>query len=105
MFCIPMPPPIASTWVPPCTLFFFSSRRRHTRLQGDWSSDVCSSDLEGFPRRLPAVQPFREILRSKFSLGPESFDDDLSGHLRMNRAEIRIGSRLGKSEGDRKSVV
>src|SRR5205807_7789112 len=23
----------------------FSSRRRHTRLQGDWSSDVCSSDL------------------------------------------------------------
>src|SRR2546426_8194694 len=25
-------------------IFFFSSRRRHTRLQGDWSSDVCSSD-------------------------------------------------------------
>src|SRR6266566_717483 len=28
-------------------LFFFSSRRRHTSLQGDWSSDVCSSDLAG----------------------------------------------------------
>src|SRR6266480_5374849 len=27
-------------------LFFFSSRRRHTRLTCDWSSDVCSSDLE-----------------------------------------------------------
>src|SRR5256885_11395433 len=27
-------------------VFFFSSRRRHTRLQGDWSSDVCSSDLQ-----------------------------------------------------------
>src|SRR5256885_15298756 len=27
-------------------MFFFSSRRRHTRLQGDWSSDVCSSDLD-----------------------------------------------------------
>src|SRR5256885_11719929 len=26
--------------------FFFSSIRRHTMLQGDWSSDVCSSDLE-----------------------------------------------------------
>src|SRR5437764_2344275 len=26
--------------------FFFSSRRRHTRYIGDWSSDVCSSDLE-----------------------------------------------------------
>src|SRR6266480_4870768 len=27
--------------------FFFSSRRRHTRLTCDWSSDVCSSDLAG----------------------------------------------------------
>src|SRR5690606_40620624 len=27
-------------------LFFFSSRRRHTRFSRDWSSDVCSSDLE-----------------------------------------------------------
>src|SRR5205807_3205245 len=31
-------------------LFFFSSRRRHTRLQGDWSSDVCSSDLASLDR-------------------------------------------------------
>src|SRR6266446_2527641 len=30
-------------------VFFFSSRRRHTRLQGDWSSDVCSSDLSPGP--------------------------------------------------------
>src|ERR1039457_7442157 len=30
------------------SFFFFSSRRRHTRLQGDWSSDVCSSDLYCF---------------------------------------------------------
>src|SRR5690606_41134396 len=27
-------------------LFFFSSRRRHTRFSRDWSSDVCSSDLK-----------------------------------------------------------
>src|SRR2546430_10750105 len=27
--------------------FFFSSRRRHTRFDCDWSSDVCSSDLAG----------------------------------------------------------
>src|SRR5690242_20952349 len=27
-------------------VFFFSSRRRHTRLTCDWSSDVCSSDLQ-----------------------------------------------------------
>src|SRR5207253_8617781 len=29
-----------------CFFFFFSSRRRHTRWPRDWSSDVCSSDLE-----------------------------------------------------------
>src|SRR5690606_34531727 len=29
----------------PVSLFFFSSRRRHTRFSRDWSSDVCSSDL------------------------------------------------------------
>src|SRR2546428_8081883 len=28
--------------------FFFSSRRRHTRSDRDWSSDVCSSDVEAF---------------------------------------------------------
>src|SRR2546426_5334539 len=41
-----------STWSLSLSMFFFSSRRRHTRLQGDWSSDVCSSDL---PRRSPNV--------------------------------------------------
>src|SRR3712207_8894539 len=30
-------------------LFFFSSRRRHTRYWRDWSSDVCSSDLKSVP--------------------------------------------------------
>src|SRR5256885_6315744 len=34
-------------------VFFFSSRRRHTRLQGDWSSDLCSSDLGEW---LPALE-------------------------------------------------
>ena len=33
-------------------VFLFSSRRRHTSLQGDWSSDVCSSDLVSLVRSL-----------------------------------------------------
>src|SRR5438046_8322882 len=33
-----------------CDFFFFSSRRRHTRLVSDWSSDVCSSDLGAFDK-------------------------------------------------------
>src|SRR5690606_2221394 len=36
-------------------MFFFSSRRRHTRFSRDWSSDVCSSDLDG--GRLVAAAP------------------------------------------------
>src|SRR6266498_4310890 len=34
------------------SFFFFSSRRRHTRCGRDWSSDVCSSDLEYALERL-----------------------------------------------------
>src|SRR3712207_8631580 len=34
--------------LPRCVFFFFSSRRRHTRYWRDWSSDVCSSDLQDF---------------------------------------------------------
>src|SRR5689334_24583442 len=39
--------------------FFFSSRRRHTRWNCDWSSDVCSSDLrkQKLPKRFPATTP------------------------------------------------
>src|SRR5690348_17557245 len=36
---------ILKSWVVQTSVFFFSSRRRHTRWTGDWSSDVCSSDL------------------------------------------------------------
>src|SRR5437867_6387906 len=48
------------------SLFFFSSRRRHTRSYGDWSSDVCSSDLNEFcvlqpefPELLARRRPYR----------------------------------------------
>src|SRR5205814_4471482 len=36
--------------------FFFSSRRRHTRCLSDWSSDVCSSDLQDEPRQEARVR-------------------------------------------------
>src|SRR2546426_12313787 len=73
-------------------MFFFSSRRRHTRLQGDWSSDVCSSDLK-----------FRRLEVSLVSHQPPEFQaglDDRSGQLngrlpgRYTRSEER---RVGKS--------
>src|SRR5260370_41988217 len=43
-------------------LFFFSSRRRHTRFKCDWSSDVCSSDLTS-GRKRPAGARVREGIR------------------------------------------
>src|SRR5574337_225799 len=53
--------------------FFFSSRRRHTRLSGDWSSDVCSSDL-GHLQRVAWIQialPFRLLAdRATLLLSP-----------------------------------
>src|SRR5256885_4489549 len=49
----------------PVLFFFFSSRRRHTRLQGDWSSDVCSSDL--------ASINLDHTMRSRASVKPSDY--------------------------------
>src|SRR5256885_13096304 len=47
-------------------LFFFSSRRRHTILQGDWSSDVCSSDLPSCKGATPCPRPASRAERHTF---------------------------------------
>src|SRR5215203_31407 len=49
------------------TVFFFSSRRRHTRYWRDWSSDVCSSDLLG--RETPVLQTIFSPLATARKLG------------------------------------
>src|SRR2546426_7043485 len=60
--------------------FFFSSRRRHTRLQGDWSSDVCSSDL---------IDPdIFALIRSNFRGTRE-----ISGDFRAQTAANRLGAQ------------
>src|SRR5437763_16577343 len=41
--------------------FFFSSRRRHTRYIGDWSSDVCSSDLFEVVAEKTMDVPFKKL--------------------------------------------
>src|SRR5256885_15917591 len=59
--------------------FFFSSRRRHTRLQGDWSSDVCSSDLadkiglirKSSKRFIDAVRPVDRVAIVTFTADVE----------------------------------
>src|SRR2546422_2126602 len=52
-------------------IFFFSSRRRHTRCSRDWSSDVCSSDLEGSYDAI-AERLFNELPHQRFLLEYDS---------------------------------
>src|SRR5699024_11731256 len=55
-------------------LFFFSSRRRHTRSKRDWSSDVCSSDLvyQGIRNNLNGVGAPR-LIEAAQMLGASKF--------------------------------
>src|SRR5437899_7226196 len=98
--------------------FFFSSRRRHTRCLSDWSSDVCSSDLElrAISRRRGAGHrglhhPSRRtsetlvtdtVRRTQLSLpGPRSkalFDAEA-----MRSEERRVGKSVGCGGGQRRS--
>src|SRR5437867_5766928 len=53
---------------PTCFVFFFSSRRRHTRSYGDWSSDVCSSDLaDTITSRERALRPAARVVLVTFA--------------------------------------
>src|SRR5256885_9223859 len=81
-------------------LFFFSSRRRHTRLQGDWSSDVCSSDLssvisKGWPIPLYAAASFSSRLPN-FSIAAWVFSVEI---LSVGQAQtFPIGMEPNRSE-------
>src|SRR5256885_9706122 len=75
--------------------FFFSSRRRHTRLQGDWSSDVCSSDLFEI-HLLPGGRERRQRLGLLVHLGLHARQQGVGAlHLQqlVERSEER---RVGK---------
>src|SRR5438445_12779234 len=53
--------------------FFFSSRRRHTRYWRDWSSDVCSSDLE--IERLAPQHPLQLVVGARRVMGDAEVAD------------------------------
>src|SRR5437867_12736481 len=72
--------------------FFFSSRRRHTRSYGDWSSDVCSSDLA--PDSTMMIIPVNLGSRSYRIIVESGALDTVGARL----AELRVGSRTARSE-------
>src|SRR2546426_1923319 len=80
--------------------FFFSSRRRHTRLQGDWSSDVCSSDLaciddsnEGARSSLVVPKAQARTRLQACLAKPCNWASDLMAQMSSKRSEER---RVGK---------
>src|SRR5256885_9488929 len=84
--------------------FFFSSRRRHTRLQGDWSSDVCSSDLY-YVLRPGQQRSFGELIAAQPAL-PSATATTLDGAplpLQSLKGQWLLLSVAGGA--DRKSVV
>src|SRR2546430_2946100 len=53
--------------------FFFSSRRRHTRFDCDWSSDVCSSDLHSFGGLIAQILAGRGLAAVTVAIDPAPF--------------------------------
>src|SRR5579864_9602307 len=72
-----------------CVFFFFSSRRRHTRLTCDWSSDVCSSDLIA---KLAMHQ-------REYTLFIRPYDHGLALHTMYFANEVREVAGYGKVDG------
>src|SRR5207247_5395623 len=84
-------------------LFFFSSRRRHTRSTRDWSSDVCSSDLQRRLRPHRGRQQHgaenRQTLRRGSHRSPPSHAKSVSaaGETRRCMRRDRKSTRLNSS--------
>src|SRR5256885_7201882 len=73
--------------------FFFSSRRRHTRLQGDWSSDVCSSDLPASGIAAAISAPALYAMHAT----PRTILDDFREMVRrMTLQELRVIGEFGE---------
>src|SRR5256885_9724151 len=80
-----------------CALFCFSSRRRHTRLQGDWSSDVCSSDLdraETYWREAQAGPREQAVALRLRGIGHELAKDYASA-IAAHRESVELDRSLG----------
>src|SRR5690606_39300247 len=77
-------------------LFFFSSRRRHTRFSRDWSSDVCSSDLMGAGDPAPGLHfaPGEASEAGRHRVLVEAVDDTLRERLAAAEGEVATAAAL-----------
>src|SRR5258707_5521510 len=88
----------------PLRLFFFSSRRRHTRYWRDWSSDVCSSDLVEV-RGSDGLQPRPRLEIARLELAASG--SPVNGYAvgRPGQVHLSIEIEIARGWRDRKSVV
>src|SRR5690606_40596185 len=79
-------------------MFFFSSRRRHTRFSRDWSSDVCSSDLMPLQHseRRQDQQRSVELFEQLHATGEGAVKELLKGFLDYAREHREIVERFGR---------
>src|SRR5688500_19536432 len=82
--------------------FFFSSRRRHTRLQGDWSSDVCSSDLQQMLNLLPLPNGYYDPANNQYNAFNYGVDTYPYHSRKIGRASCRERCRCRWSTCDEK---
>src|SRR2546430_6929360 len=80
-------------------LLFFSSRRRHTRFDCDWSSDVCSSDLRETAIARRVLKEIRERLGFLMNVGLDYLTlDRPAGTLSGGEGQrIRLATQIGSS--------
>src|SRR4051794_20524542 len=75
--------------------FFFSSRRRHTRWTGDWSSDVCSSDLAERDALMDQMRRERFGTDADVFAGSEEFQEEWFGEDDDGNSLHELGLRGG----------
>src|SRR5688500_19705517 len=83
------------------TCIFFSSTRRHTSLQGDWSSDVCSSDLAQIEQRdFRHAAPAEALRKQVVGIAPGfGVDARLDARRRRHQHDRSEERRVGKGSG------
>src|SRR2546430_4856566 len=82
--------------------FFFSSRRRHTRFDCDWSSDVCSSDLQIDTLASNILTLVGgQILDTQFKQGDEQYEINLRLDEQFRNDPGRLGNLLVPSATQR----
>src|SRR3712207_6895312 len=105
---------------PRLAFFFFSSRRRHTRYWRDWSSDVCSSDLDEDAAAMsllgatPVYLGLPEAPHRGYTSAPDLFagvhdgDDvwrSLTAALEGHEADLWLAPQALGGHGDHRQVV